>query len=494
MRARLAPTRPNARQHGARFALIVLTLVQSLNYADRYVPASVKELIQADLHLSDAESALPTTGMVVVYMVMALVFGHVADRDLVDRRLILVGAVVFWSIATAAAGLATGLASLVALRALVGVGEAAYATLVPALIADFYPPHERTVAFGVYAIAPPVGGALGYGAGAVLGGLFGWRAAFLVVALPGVAAAALVALIDDPPRGINDGARLGEREGLLADGDGAAPTSPAADLRAILSNAHYVSAQAGSTANSFAIGALSEWLATFLLRYQGVGLQEAGLVVGAATCVAGVAGTVLGAKATNAREGRWRSAPFAVSALFTLPAALFTFGALTLARGRWAAYTCLFLGNTCLFTFIAPIGNVAISVVPAPLRARSSGLGVLATHVLGDVIAPPIVGAVSDAYSLRAGLQLAWIAMLASGGAWAVAAVCLAPPPVAAPSADGDERAPTYCALLCRPPPDAEKRGAAPDDAAAAPPPHGGADVGLIEMQDTARRRAPSKP
>ena len=72
MRPPLAPTRPNSRQHGARFALIVLTLVQSLNFADRYVPASVKELIQADLHLSDAESALPTTGMVLVYVLMAL--------------------------------------------------------------------------------------------------------------------------------------------------------------------------------------------------------------------------------------------------------------------------------------------------------------------------------------------------------------------------------------------------------------------------------------
>ena len=82
--------------------------------------------------------------------------------------------------------------------------------------------------------------------------------------------------------------------------------------------------------------------------------------------------------------------------------------------------------------------------------------------------------------------------MLVSGCAWAVAAVCLAPPPVAAPSADGDERAPTYCALLCRPPPDAEKR-AASDDAAAALSPHGNPDVGLIEMQDTARRRAASK-
>ena len=141
---------PNGRQEGARRALLILTAINLLNFADRYVPASVKELIKEDLDLTDTETALPTTGMVVVYMVSAVFFGVLNDRELVDRRVILAGGVAFWSLATALAGMSTNLTQLVLLRSLVGVGEAAYGTIAPPLISDFFPPAERNVAFGFF--------------------------------------------------------------------------------------------------------------------------------------------------------------------------------------------------------------------------------------------------------------------------------------------------------------------------------------------------------
>ena len=141
---------PNGRQEGARRALLILTAINLLNLADRYVPASVKELIKEDLDLTDTETALPTTGMVVVYMVSAVFFGVLNDRELVDRRVILAGGVAFWSLATALAGMSTNLTQLVLLRSLVGVGEAAYGTIAPPLISDFFPPAERNVAFGFF--------------------------------------------------------------------------------------------------------------------------------------------------------------------------------------------------------------------------------------------------------------------------------------------------------------------------------------------------------
>jgi MFS family permease len=64
----------------------------------------------------------------VVFMVFAVIFGVLSDKGVMDRRQLLCIAVVFWSIATAAAGLATNLTQLIALRSLVGVGEAAYGT------------------------------------------------------------------------------------------------------------------------------------------------------------------------------------------------------------------------------------------------------------------------------------------------------------------------------------------------------------------------------
>jgi hypothetical protein len=76
----------------------VLTAINLLNFADRYVPSAVKELIKADLELSDTETALPTTGMVLVYMVCAAGFGVLNDREVVDRRALLAGGVAFWSL------------------------------------------------------------------------------------------------------------------------------------------------------------------------------------------------------------------------------------------------------------------------------------------------------------------------------------------------------------------------------------------------------------
>lgn len=52
------------RQNGARAAILTLTAINFLNYADRYVPSAVKSLIQADLHLSDYQTSLPNTGIV----------------------------------------------------------------------------------------------------------------------------------------------------------------------------------------------------------------------------------------------------------------------------------------------------------------------------------------------------------------------------------------------------------------------------------------------
>ena len=146
--------RSGERQPGARHALVLLSLLNLLNFADRYVPASVKPLLQADLHLTDFETALPVTGMIVVFMFSAMVFGVIADKQLIDRRFMMSGAILLWSVATSLAGLAENLVQLVILRSFVGVGEAAYGTVAPPMLADFYPPHERNPVYGFYYLVP----------------------------------------------------------------------------------------------------------------------------------------------------------------------------------------------------------------------------------------------------------------------------------------------------------------------------------------------------
>ena len=214
---------PLSRQEGAKEALRLLFAINLLNYADRYVPAAVKEEIEGSLGLDDFESSLPNTGMVLVYMISAVAFGYLSDKEICDRRVILAGGILFWSFATALAGLSQNLFQLVLFRSLVGVGEAAYTTVAPPMIFDFYPMKDRQTAFGIYYLAIPVGAALGYVVGGVLASFFGWRWAFVACGIPGIIVACAILGINTPVRGINDPVK--ESQHMSVDSDGAADSA-----------------------------------------------------------------------------------------------------------------------------------------------------------------------------------------------------------------------------------------------------------------------------
>lgn len=72
------------------------------------------------------------------------------------------------------------------------------------MLSDFYPENERNTVYSIYYLAVPVGGAIGYGLGAILGSALGWRAAFLICGIPGIILALVIIQINDPVRGIND--------------------------------------------------------------------------------------------------------------------------------------------------------------------------------------------------------------------------------------------------------------------------------------------------
>lgn len=113
-------------------------------------------------------------------------FGILSDKQLIDRRWILIGAIVVWSLASALAGFAKSLATLILFRALIGIGEGAFVTISPVILTDYYPKRERNTMFGFYWLSLPVGGALGFGLGAVIGQSMGWREAFWIVGFPGI--------------------------------------------------------------------------------------------------------------------------------------------------------------------------------------------------------------------------------------------------------------------------------------------------------------------
>ncbi len=200
-----AVAQPRAAVRFAGRGLFVLTVINLLNYLDRFIPSAVLPQMKASGIVStDFQLGFLAPGFVVVYMLAAPAFGYLGDRRSRTRPIAI--GVALWSLATMWSGLARSYWELFASRAAVGIGEAAYATISPALLADYYPPARRGRIFAIFYMAIPVGAALGYVVGGVVSQAWGWRAAFFVAGLPGLILALSVLRLPDPPRGAMEAA------------------------------------------------------------------------------------------------------------------------------------------------------------------------------------------------------------------------------------------------------------------------------------------------
>ncbi len=386
----------NSTTRGASYAIFVLTMMNLLNYLDRYVPSVVKDLFKHDLKLSDFETSLPITGFVIVYMLSSMMFGALADRY--PRKVLIAAGVALWSLATAMAAFATGFWTFMLARALVGVGEAAYATLAPALLSDFYPPARRNRILTIFYVAIPVGSAMGFILGGMFGQMYGWRAAFLICGLPGILMALLALWIRDPGRGRYD-----------TDAGVTPPKWPEA-IGLLLRNREYMLVVAGYTVVTFASGALADWFPTYLQRNRGMSIEMSGHYVGMSAVVGGLLGTITGGFLADRLKKWTRQSYMALSGWSMLLATIFGFFALTL-QNAMSAVIMLFFAQFFLWFYNGPVNAMLTNCVPSALRVRAFAFTILLIHILGDAISPTIVGLASDYIGLQAAIQLVPIAM-----------------------------------------------------------------------------------
>jgi MFS family permease len=396
---------------GAGSALLILTALNLLNYIDRYVPSAVKELVKVDLNLTDTQTALPLTSFVWVYMLASPIFGALADR--VSRPKLIAAGVLLWSLATAGAAFCTSFTSFLIARSLVGVGEAAYATLAPAMLSDLYPADRRNAILTRFYIAIPVGSALGFVLGGVVGNHYGWQAAFLVAGLPGIIAAAFAWRLPDPPRAVS------------ASEPAAPQPSWGSALRTLAVNRPFVTAVAGYTAVTFASGALADWYPSYLHRSLGMDVGRAGLVVGGTAVLGGIGGTIVGGLLGDRLQGRTRQPYLALSAGSMTLAVLFTAGSLLL-RTEAAVIACILCAQFFMWCYNGPINAMIANATGSALRARAFALSILTIHLFGDSISPTIVGRISDLLAaagkgepLALALWLVPIAMATGAAIWA---------------------------------------------------------------------------
>src|SRR5258706_10819460 len=225
-----------------RTALIVLTALNLLNYADRNVLYAVQPLVQDEFHLTHTQVAYLTSAFLGFYMVAAPFVGPLADRY--SRKLIIILGAVFWSGLTLMTAVTHTYGELLLRHTLVGVGEATFVTIAPTFVADLFPENKRGRIFGIFYLAIPCGTAAGYLLGGKLAPHFGWRFPFYITAFPGFLLAFALLFIPEPPRGQFDSLKETPDRGTLI---------------GLARNPAFWTATLGMSAMTFALGGIQVW-------------------------------------------------------------------------------------------------------------------------------------------------------------------------------------------------------------------------------------------
>jgi MFS transporter, Spinster family, sphingosine-1-phosphate transporter len=404
-------------QRAGMLALAVLAGINLLNYLDRYVvSALLTDFKRAPMHLNDFELGTLMSGFLIVYMLAAPLFGRLGDRGARPRPIAI--GVFLWSLATALSGLARNYAQLLAARAMVGIGEAAYGTIAPSLLADHFPRRTRGRAFAVFNMAIPVGAALGYIVGGVMRQHFGWHAAFYVAGIPGVFLALWVLRLPDPPRGANE--QMPAASGGHRVASDAGERSWAVYLR-LLRQRPYVITVLGYAAYTFALGGLAFWMPHFLETVRGIPAESASAGFGEIVVLTGFVGTFVGGwlgdfwLRFSSQAYLWMSG---WATLLAVPAVYFALA----AGAPMVFYPALIVAELLLFMSTGPINTAIVNLVSPTERASAVALSILTIHLLGDVLSPSLIGALSDLSSLGTAVMIVPAAVTVCAVLWLLAA------------------------------------------------------------------------
>src|ERR1700726_2782091 len=275
-----APAAPRDRW----YVLAVLTVVYALNIADRFSISTLIEPIRQELRLSDSGIAFLTgVALALFYVTVGIPIAALADRA--NRRNILTIALAIWSGMTALCGLAQNYWQLLLARFGVGIGEAGGPPPSTSMLADKFPPARRPMALTIFALGACLGAWLGTSVAGEAAERSGWRAAFLVLGIPGLVVAAIVGLtVREPSRGELD-----------APSTRPPRTTLAASLRFIATQRSAVHLLAGGSIATLWSWGLMWWTPTFLQRSHHMTVGQAGALLGPMHLIAGTAGTLLAA-------------------------------------------------------------------------------------------------------------------------------------------------------------------------------------------------------
>ena len=402
-----------------RTALIVLTALNLLNYADRNVLFAVQPLVQQEFHVTKEQIGYLTSAFLGFYMIAAPFVGPLADRY--SRKLIIVVGAIFWSGLTLLTAVTHTYTELLIRHTLVGVGEATFVTIAPTFVADLFAEKVRGRILGVFYLAIPVGSAAGYLLGGYLAPNHGWRFPFYIAAAPGFLLAIAVLFLKEPERGRFDSVKDAEMGDLLPEGFQGGPVKEFfliiflylkklyRSTLVLLQNPAFLTATLGMAAMTYSLGGIQVWMPQFLYSERHYTLENANLMFGIIIVIDGIVASLLGGWLGDRLLQRMKSAYYVVSAasmflgIPVMIVALFAKGRVMIPAIGVAAFFLLL--NT------APLNAAVINSVGAHIRATALAVNIFIIHILGDVPSPTMMGWVADKRSMQAAFILPVIAM-----------------------------------------------------------------------------------
>ena len=379
-----------ARQTGGsvRVTLWILLIVYIFNFIDRQIVNILAEPIRLELGLSDTQIGLMTgLAFALFYTILGLPIARFSDRSTTNRPWLIGGALAIWSAMTALCGLAQNFIQLLLARIGVGVGEAGCTPPAHSLIADMVEPSKRSSALAFYALGIPIGTLLGMLIGGLLADSVGWRNAFLIVGLPGIALAVVVFTYLKDPR----------RTGMMQAGtqQSAEQMPMKVALKAMFSSRAFVLLVAAGSAAAFLAYGKVTWITIFFQRTHGLTPGETGLWFGLVNGGAGIAGTVLGgyiADRWGAKNRRHVLTAPAVGMVVTIPFALLAF-----MTDNWLlALFLLIVPTICNSLYSGPTYSSVQGLVPLRARAIAAAVLLFFQNLIGLGLGPLFFGMMSD--------------------------------------------------------------------------------------------------
>jgi predicted MFS family arabinose efflux permease len=389
-----------------RYALVLLMLIYVLNMVDRQVVNILAEPIKRDLRLADWQIGMMSgLAFAALYTVLGIPIARYAERG--DRPLIIAGAVALWSGFTALCGVAQTFTQLALVRVGVGIGESGCTPPALSLIADTAPKETRASAISIYMLGAPIGALLGVAFGGLVADAYGWRAAFMIVGLPGLLLAGIAAATLREPR------RRSPRP--TAAPDQAAP-SLRATLKELAGKRAYWRMTGGVTLQAFiSYGALA-FMASFFLRNFPVELAQVsarfglksvgflGLALGLTSGLMAITGTLLGGRLADrfvARDPRAYAVIPAIGAIAALPFSLAVLNAQSIA----VAFALLLAPGLLSAMWLGPAYASVQGLVRPDSRATATAILLFIANLIGLGLGPLAVGLVSDLLSAHAGVS-----------------------------------------------------------------------------------------